>query len=88
MRRCRNQIDEPAETQETRVIWHWGVNFPGYQSLMLGSPDTGDGVVILMNGGPIMFAPGGTRYPGLELARELAVRVLPGPHGSYWHGVQ
>jgi hypothetical protein len=25
VRRCRNQIDEPAETQETRVIWHWGV---------------------------------------------------------------
>jgi hypothetical protein len=28
-RRCRNQIDEPAETQETRVIWHWGVNASG-----------------------------------------------------------
>jgi len=26
---CRTQIDEPAETRETRVIWHWGVNASG-----------------------------------------------------------
>lgn len=72
----------------TKVIWHWGVNYPGYQSLMLGLPETGDGLVVLMNGGPMMITLEGPRFSGLELARELAARVLPGPHGAYWHGVQ
>jgi hypothetical protein len=72
----------------TKVIWHWGVNYPGYQSLMLGLPESGDGLVVLMNGGPIITTPEGPRFSGLELARELAARVLPGPHGSYWYGVQ
>jgi len=27
--RCRIQIDESAETQETRFIWHWGVDASG-----------------------------------------------------------
>jgi hypothetical protein len=72
----------------TKVIWHWGVNYPGYQSLMLGLPETGDGLVVLMNGGPMMITPEGPRFSGLELARELAARVLPGPHCAYWHGVQ
>ena len=70
------------------VIWHWGVNYPGYQSLMLGVPESGDGLVVLMNGGPMLITRLGPRYSALELARELAARVLPGPHGSYWHGVQ
>ena len=71
-----------------KVIWHWGVNYPGYQSLMLGLPDSGDGLVVLMNGGPMTMTMEGPRFSGLELARELAGRLLPGPHGDYWHGVQ
>jgi CubicO group peptidase (beta-lactamase class C family) len=69
-------------------LWHWGINFPGYQSLLIGRPATRDGVVILMNGGPMSATLSGQRYAGLELARELAARILPGPHGAYWHGVQ
>jgi CubicO group peptidase (beta-lactamase class C family) len=72
----------------SKIIWHWGVNYPGYQSLMLGSPDSGDGLVVLMNGGPMMITMEGPRFSGLELARELAGRVLPGHHGAYWHAVQ
>jgi CubicO group peptidase (beta-lactamase class C family) len=70
------------------TIWHWGINFPGYQALMLGRPATGDGVVLLANGGPMIFAPGGARYAGLELEREVAARLMPGAHGAYWHGLQ
>jgi len=76
------------ELQGKTVIWHWGVNYPGYQSLMLGIPESGDGLVVLMNGGPMTITLDGPRFSGLELARELAARVLPGPHGAYWHGVQ
>jgi len=70
------------------TIWHWGVNYPGYQALMLGRPATGDGVVVLINGAPFTITPGRPRYAGLELAREVAIRVLPGPHGAYWQGIQ
>ena len=73
---------------DSTVVWHWGINYPGYQSLMLGVPATADGLVVLMNGGAMLIAPGGSRWVGLELARELAARVLPVPHGAYWHGVQ
>ncbi len=76
------------EIDGNRMIWHWGINYPGYQSLMLGNPETGDGLVILMNGGTLLFAPGGGRWSGLEIARELAGRMMPGPHGAYWHGIQ
>jgi CubicO group peptidase (beta-lactamase class C family) len=76
------------ELGDRTTIWHWGVNYPGYQSLMLGVPAENSGVVILMNGSPMMISPEGQRFSGLEFARELAARVLPGPHGAYWHGVQ
>jgi hypothetical protein len=71
-----------------RRIWHWGINYPGYYSLILGDPASGDGLVVLMNGGPTLITPEGARYSALEMARELSARVLPGPHGAYWHGVQ
>jgi CubicO group peptidase (beta-lactamase class C family) len=73
---------------EELTIWHWGINFPGYQALMLGRPATGDGVVVLVNGGSLTMTLGSPRYSGLELAREVAARVLPGAHGAYWQGIQ
>jgi CubicO group peptidase (beta-lactamase class C family) len=73
---------------EELTIWHWGINFPGYQALMLGRPATGDGVVVLVNGGSLTMTMGSPRYSGLELAREVAARVLPGAHGAYWQGIQ
>jgi CubicO group peptidase (beta-lactamase class C family) len=76
------------EIGAAKMIWHWGVNYPGYQSLMLGSPYSGDGLVVLMNGGPMVITAEGPRYSGLELARELAIRILPGQHGAYWQGIQ
>lgn len=76
------------EIDGNRKIWHWGINYPGYQSLMLGDPATRSGLVILMNGGSLLISSSGPRWSGLELARELAGRLLPGPHGAYWHGVQ
>jgi CubicO group peptidase (beta-lactamase class C family) len=69
------------------TLWHWGVNFPGYQSWLLARPATRDGLVVLMDGGSMSVIGGRNRYSGLELARELAVRILPGPHGGYWSAV-
>jgi hypothetical protein len=73
---------------EETTIWHWGINYPGYQALMLGRPATGDGVVILVNGGSLTMTLGSPRYSGLELAREVAAKILPGAHGAYWQGIQ
>jgi CubicO group peptidase (beta-lactamase class C family) len=70
------------------AIWHWGVNYPGYQSLVIGFPDERIGVVILMNGGPMSLTSAGTRMAGLELAREIAFRALGGEHYGYWNEVQ
>jgi CubicO group peptidase (beta-lactamase class C family) len=70
------------------VIWHWGVNFPGYQAFAMAWPETGDGMVVLMNGGPMSFSPGGMRYGGLELAREAVIAVHGGSHSAYWQDAQ
>ena len=47
-----------------RDLWQWGDN-PGAKSLMIVSPETGDGVVILTNG-----------ENGGELTRRVASRIL------------
>jgi CubicO group peptidase (beta-lactamase class C family) len=70
---------------EHPVIWHWGVNFPGYQAFALAWPDSGDGMVVIMNGGSMAFSLGGLRYGGLELARESVIAVQGGEHSGYWH---
>ena len=70
---------------EHPVIWHWGVNFPGYQAFAMAWPDSGDGMVVLMNGGSMAFSLGGMRYGGLELAREAVIAVQGGEHSGYWH---
>lgn len=73
------------QTRDGRTIaWHWGVNFPGYQALALAEPATGRVAVVLTNGGALSFAPGGLRYSGLELARQVAVDWLGGVHGGFW----
>ncbi len=69
------------------VIWHWGVNYPGYQALAVGRPATGEAMVVLMNGGPVSLTLGGMRYTGLEAAREAVIAVLGGEHSGYWHGL-
>lgn len=70
---------------EHPVIWRWGVNFPGYQAFAMAWPDSGDGMVVLMNGGSMAFSLGGMRYGGLELAREAVIAVQGGEHSGYWH---
>lgn len=70
------------------AIWHWGVNFPGYQAFAVSVPETGQIVVIAMNGGALVPRLGGVRYSGLELARAgVAALGVPLP-GSLWEGVQ
>lgn len=69
-------------------IWHWGVNFPGYQSLFIASPQRKEAVVVLMNGGPMYFTPGNFRFGGLELARDLINKVMGGVHHGYWQEIQ
>lgn len=73
---------------EDRLVWHWGVNFPGYQALAIARPETGEAIIVLMNGGAMHFQPGGYRFAGLEMAREAATEILGGEHGAYWHEVQ
>jgi CubicO group peptidase (beta-lactamase class C family) len=71
-----------------RIAWHWGVNFPGYQALAVVDVETGDVMVVLMNGGALSFSPEGYRFSGLELARNAVVAIQGGRHSAYWQGVQ
>lgn len=73
---------------ETQSVWHWGVNFPGYQALAVVDRQSGDVVVILLNGGSLSFSPAGLRYSGLEGAREVVADLLGGAHGAYWKDIQ
>lgn len=73
---------------EPRTIWHWGINFPGYQAFAAAWPETGDAVVIFLNGGALSVTPDGFRYAGLEAARDALIAVQGGRHGAYWQGVQ
>lgn len=70
---------------EEAVVWHWGVNYPGFQSLFVAWPEYNRGVVIFMNGGPMSLTFGSTRFQGLELARELVAQIMGGTHFGYWH---
>ena len=68
-------------------IWHWGVNYPGYQALMVGYPEHRLGIVVLMNGGPMWYGRGGLSTGGLELARIIVAEAVGGEHHDYWKGV-
>lgn len=69
------------------AIWHWGVNYPGYQAFAIAVPETGQVVVIALNGGAIIPRPGGLCHSGLELVRDGVVALgVPMP-GSFWEGV-
>lgn len=70
------------------ALWHWGVNFPGYQALALGWPD-GTVAVVLVNGGALSLSPDGLRYSGLELAQSAVTEVRAGEdQGPLWRAVQ
>ena len=71
-----------------KVIWHWGINYPGYQALMLGYPEQRLAIVILMNGGPMVYGWNGLSTRGLELAREIVAKSFGGEHYNYWLGIQ
>jgi CubicO group peptidase (beta-lactamase class C family) len=73
---------------ETPTVWHWGVNYPGYQALAIANRETGDVAVILMNGGQLSFSPSGFRYSGLETSRLAIAHIVGGRHGAYWQGIQ
>ena len=73
---------------EVPVIWHWGINFPGYQSFAVAYPQTGDVMVVMTNGGPMSITANGYRYAGLELARDAVIAIEGGEHSAYWQGVQ
>jgi CubicO group peptidase (beta-lactamase class C family) len=72
----------------TQIVWHWGVNFPGYQALAIANPENGDVAVVLLNGGAMSFSPDGMRYGGLEAAREAIATIQGGRHSAYWQDVQ
>ena len=69
------------------LVWHWGVNFPGYQAFAAANPETGEIFVMMINGGAMSFSPGGYRYAGLEIARDAARGFFGGEHSAYWQGV-
>jgi CubicO group peptidase (beta-lactamase class C family) len=50
----------------SNIIWHWGNN-PGYRAFVIGSVQSGDGLILLTNSNN-----------GLALAEPLTKRVLPG----------
>lgn len=77
----RRRGGEPA-------LWHWGVNFPGYQSLAMRWPD-GTTAVVLVNGGAMSLTPSGLRYSGLERARQSVVDLRHGQsQGPLWRDIQ
>ena len=73
---------------ETTAVWHWGINFPGYQALAVAWPERGEAAVILTNGGPMSVTHDGMRYSGLELARTALAEAFGGYQSAYWQGVQ
>ena len=71
-----------------KVIWHWGINYPGYQALMVGYPEHRLGIVVLMNGGVMLRRDGHWSGRGIELAREIVAEAVGGEHHDYWIGIQ
>jgi len=70
-----------------KAVWHWGVNYPGFQALFVAWPERGDGIVILMNGGPMSLTVNKPRFAGLELARNIIIKTFGGQHFDYWQQV-
>lgn len=74
--------------REGGALWHWGVNFPGYQALAMRWPD-GTVAVVLVNGGAMSPAPSGMRYSGLEFAEIAMSEVRNGEDlGPLWRDIQ
>jgi len=71
-----------------RTAWHWGVNFPGYQSLAVANLETGQVTVVLMNGGSLSPGLGGMRYSGLERAQALVEDIEGRRLGRLWREIQ
>ncbi|MFY0638001.1 serine hydrolase domain-containing protein [Maricaulis maris] len=77
-----------VETGDIPALWHWGINYPGYQAFAIAWPESGDIAVILMAGGEMSFSPDGMRYSGLELAIEALADAGAPLKGRYWQGIQ
>lgn len=73
-----------VQTTGDQAIWHWGVNFPGYQAFTIGWVDQRDAMVVLNAGGAIAISPSGIRYSGLELAYDMIDATAGRLRGSYW----
>ena len=72
---------------EENAIWHWGVNFPGYQALFVAWPTKNKGAVVLMNGGSFYLTASNPRFKGLELARIFIADIFGHQHFDYWQNV-
>lgn len=70
------------------AIWHWGVNFPGYQAFAVAWPESGEAAVILTSGGQMSFTPSGFRYSGLEASLDALAAGGAPVEGSWWEGIQ
>lgn len=73
-----------VQTTGDQAIWHWGVNFPGYQAFTIGWVDQRDAMVVLNAGGAIAISPSGIRYSGLELAYDMIDATAGRLRGRYW----
>lgn len=76
-------------TAERPALWHWGVNFPGYQAFAVIWPDTGEAAIILTSGGQLSPTwTGSFRYSALELSVDALTRA-GAPLDAYpWEGIQ
>jgi len=77
-----------VEDGDAPSLWHWGINYPGYQAFAIAWPETGDIAVVLMAGGEMSVSPDGMRYSGLELALEALAEAGAPLEGRYWQGIQ
>lgn len=76
-------------TAERPALWHWGVNFPGYQAFAVIWPDTGEAAVILTSGGQLSPTwSGGFRYSALELSVDALTRAGAPLDAYLWDGIQ
>ena len=73
-----------VQTTGDPAIWHWGVNFPGYQAFAIGWVEQRDAMVVLHAGGNIAITPAGIRYSGLELAYDAINETVGRLRGGYW----
>jgi len=73
-----------VQTTGDPAIWHWGVNFPGYQAFTIGWVDQRDAMVVLNAGGTVAISSSGIRYSGLGLAYDMIDATAGRLRGSYW----